>query len=61
MQQTTVQTVDGICPPTTGPISRRILLAGSAGLVGAAAMAARPALAQGTPPPAVLPIQAPVR
>jgi predicted TIM-barrel fold metal-dependent hydrolase len=38
-----------------------MLLAGSAGLVGAAAMAARPALAQGTPPGAVLPIQAPVR
>jgi predicted TIM-barrel fold metal-dependent hydrolase len=43
------------------PISRRMLLAGSAGLVGAAAVAARPALAQGTPPAVVSPIQAPVR
>jgi hypothetical protein len=38
-----------------------MLLAGSAGLVGAAAVAARPALAQGTPPAVVSPIQAPVR
>jgi predicted TIM-barrel fold metal-dependent hydrolase len=39
-----------------------MLLAGSAGLVGAAAVAARPTpLAQGSPPASVLPIQAPVR
>jgi hypothetical protein len=38
-----------------------MLLAGSAGLVGAAAVAARPALAQGSPPASVLPIQAPAR
>jgi predicted TIM-barrel fold metal-dependent hydrolase len=61
MQQTTAVTQDTVSRSVEGPISRRMLLAGSAGLVGAAAMAARPALAQGTPPAALLPIQAPVR
>ena len=61
MQQPRHRHEDGICPSAIGPISRRVLLAGGAGLVGAAALAARPAQAQGNPPPAVLPIQAPVR
>jgi len=61
MQQATIRKENGIHPSASGPISRRVMLAGSAGLAGAAAMAARPALAQGTPPPAVLPVQAPVR
>jgi L-fuconolactonase len=61
MQETTTVTQPLLCHSLEGLISRRILLAGSAGLVGAAAMVAPPAQAQGTPPPAVLPIQAPVR
>jgi L-fuconolactonase len=60
MQQTTTATQSNLTIPVEGLISRRLLLAGSAGLVGAAAMAAPPALAQGTPP-AVLSVQAPVR
>jgi len=61
MQQATTPTEGGICPAAIGPISRRMLMAGGAGLVGATALAVRPAQAQGNPPPAVLPIQAPVR
>jgi predicted TIM-barrel fold metal-dependent hydrolase len=61
MQQATIWREDGMHPSAIGPISRRVMLAGGAGLAGAAAMAARPALAQGTPPSAVLPVQAPVR
>jgi predicted TIM-barrel fold metal-dependent hydrolase len=61
MQETTTVTQPILCHSLEGLISQRILLAGSAGLVGAAAIAARPAQAQGNPPPAVLPIQAPVR
>jgi L-fuconolactonase len=61
MPQTKTMTRDTVHRPAKEPISRRMLLAGSAGLVGAAAVAARPALAQGTPPAVVLPIQAPVR
>ena len=61
MQQATIRKEDGIHPSASGPISRRLMLAGSAGLAGAAAMAARPVQAQGTQPPAVLPVQAPVR
>jgi hypothetical protein len=61
MPQTKTMTQDTVHRSDKEPISRRMLLAGSAGLVGAAAAAARPALAQGTPPAAVLPIQAPVR
>jgi L-fuconolactonase len=61
MQETTIVKDDALRHSLEGLISRRILLAGSAGLVGAAAMPARPAQAQGTPPSPVLPIQAPVR
>jgi predicted TIM-barrel fold metal-dependent hydrolase len=61
MPHTKTMTPDTVHRSDKEPISRRMLLAGSAGLVGAAAAAARPALAQGTPPAAVLPIQAPVR
>jgi L-fuconolactonase len=61
MQDITTEAQHALCSSLEGPISRRILLAGGAGLVGATALAARPAQAQGTPPPAVLPIQAPVR
>ena len=61
MQQATTPTEGGICPAAIGPISRRMLMAGGAGLVSATALSARPAQAQGNPPPAVLPIQAPVR
>jgi predicted TIM-barrel fold metal-dependent hydrolase len=61
MQQTTTVMQDILGQPAEAPISRRMLLAGSAGLVGAAAVAARSALAQGTPPAVVSPIQAPVR
>jgi len=61
MQQATTPTEGGICPAAIGPISRRMLMAGGAGLVSATALAVRPAQAQGNPPPAVLPIQAPVR
>jgi predicted TIM-barrel fold metal-dependent hydrolase len=61
MPQTKTMTPETVHRSDKEPISRRMLLAGSAGLVGAAAAAARPALAQGTPPAAVLPIQAPVR
>jgi predicted TIM-barrel fold metal-dependent hydrolase len=61
MPQTKTITQDTVHRPDKEPISRRMLLAGSAGFVGAAAAAARPALAQGTSPAAVLPIQAPVR
>ena len=61
MQQATTPTEDGICPATIGPISRRMLMAGGAGLVSATALAVRPAQAQGNPRSAVLPIQAPVR
>ena len=61
MPQTASTTEDTARVLAEGPISRRLLLAGGAGLVGAATMAARPALAQGAPPAAVLPIQAPVR
>jgi predicted TIM-barrel fold metal-dependent hydrolase len=61
MPQTKTTKQDTVHRPAKEPISRRMLLAGSAGLVGAAAVAARPALAQGTPPAVVSPIQAPVR
>ena len=61
MQQATTPTEGDICPAAIGPISRRMLMAGGAGLVGATALAVRPAQAQGNPPSAVLPIQAPVR
>ena len=61
MQQTTTMTQDAVGTRVEAQISRRMLLAGSAGLAGVAAMAGRPALAQGTAPAAVLPIQAPVR
>ena len=61
MQQAMTQTEDGICRPDIGPISRRMLLAGGAGLVGATALAARPTQAQGTPPPGTPAVQAPVR
>jgi hypothetical protein len=61
MQQTTTVMQDILGQPAEAPISLRMLLAGSAGLVGAAAVAARPVLAQGTPPAVVSPIQAPVR
>jgi predicted TIM-barrel fold metal-dependent hydrolase len=61
MPQTTTMVQDTVRRPVERPVSRRMLLAGSAGLVGAAAVAARPALAQGSPPASVLPIQAPVR
>jgi len=61
MQQATTPTEGGICPAAIGPISRRMLMAGGAGLVSATALSARPAQAQGNPPSAVLPIQAPVR
>jgi L-fuconolactonase len=61
MPQTTTVTQDILGQPAEVPISRRMLLAGSAGLVGTAAVAARHALAQGTPPAVVSPIQAPVR
>jgi L-fuconolactonase len=47
--------------PTVEPISRRVLLAGSTGLVGAAGLAARSPFAQGTPPPGMPAVQAPVR
>jgi L-fuconolactonase len=45
--------------PAGGTMSRRVLLAGSTGL--AAAAAVRSALAQGTPPPGMPAVQAPVR
>jgi L-fuconolactonase len=61
MPQTTTMTQDTVYRPVKELISRRMLLAGSAGLVGAAAVAARPALAQGTPPPGMPAVQAPVR
>jgi hypothetical protein len=61
MPQTTTMVQDTVRRPVERPVSRRMLLAGSAGLVGAAAVTARPALAQGSPPASVLPIQAPVR
>jgi predicted TIM-barrel fold metal-dependent hydrolase len=44
-----------------GTFSRRVLLAGSTGLVAAAGLAARSALAQGTPTPGMPAVQAPVR
>jgi predicted TIM-barrel fold metal-dependent hydrolase len=44
-----------------GSISRRVLLAGSTGLVAAGGLAARSALAQGTPTPGMPAVQAPVR
>jgi predicted TIM-barrel fold metal-dependent hydrolase len=44
-----------------GSFSRRVLLAGSTGLVAAAGLAARSALAQGTPTPGMPAVQAPVR
>ena len=43
------------------PISRRILLAGSTGLIAATGFAVRSALAQGTPTPGMPAVQAPVR
>jgi hypothetical protein len=61
MPQTTTMTQDTVHRPVKEPLSRRMLLAGSAGLVGAAAMAARPALAQGTQSPGMPAVQAPVR
>ena len=61
MPQTTTMVRDPVRRPVERPVSRRMLLAGSAGLVGAAAVAARRALAQGSPQASVLPIQAPVR
>jgi len=45
----------------SGSISRRVLLAGSTGLVAAAGLAVRSALAQGTPTPGMPAVQAPVR
>jgi len=48
MPQTTTMTQDTLEQPAEAPISRRMLLAGSAGLVGAAAVAGAPALAQRT-------------
>jgi hypothetical protein len=60
MPQTTTMVQDTVRRPAERQVSRRMLLAGSAGLVGAAAVAARPALAQGSPPASVLPIQAPL-
>jgi predicted TIM-barrel fold metal-dependent hydrolase len=44
-----------------GSISRRVLLAGSTGLVAATGLAAHSALAQGTPAPGMPAVQAPVR
>ena len=44
-----------------GSFSRRVLLAGSTGLVAAAGLAVRSALAQGTPTPGMPAVQAPVR
>ena len=46
---------------TDGSLSRRVLLAGSTGLVAAASLAQRSALAQGTPTPGMPAVQAPVR
>ena len=46
---------------TEGSISRRVLLAGSTGLITAAGLAMRSALAQGTPSPGMPAVQAPVR
>ena len=46
---------------TEGSISRRVLLAGSAGLITAASLAMRSALAQGTPSPGMPAVQAPIR
>ena len=61
MPQTTTMVQDPIRRPVELPVSRRMLLAGGAGLVGATAVAARSVLAQGSPQASVLPIQAPVR
>ena len=44
-----------------GSISRRVLLAGSTGLVAATGLAVHNALAQGTPTPGMPAVQAPVR
>jgi predicted TIM-barrel fold metal-dependent hydrolase len=46
---------------TGGSVSRRVLLAGSTGLVAAAGLAVRSALAQGTSTPGMPAVQAPVR
>src|SRR5215469_15740822 len=48
-------------PLADGPISRRMLLAGSTGLIAATGLAVRSALAQGTPTPGMPAVQAPVR
>ena len=60
MPQPTIVTQDAR-HPTLEPISRRVLLAGSTGLLGAAGLAARSAFAQGTPAPGMPAVQAPVR
>ena len=61
MSQATIVTQD-TRPPADEPISRRMLLAaGSTGLVAAAELAARSALAQGVPTPGMPAVQAPVR
>src|SRR5262249_34710192 len=61
MQPTTTLKENITSSPAGGPISRRMLLAGSAGLVGGAAVTAHHGLAQGTPPPGMPAVQAPVR
>jgi len=48
-------------PLADGPISRRMLLAGSTGLIAATGLAVRSALAQATPTPGMPAVQAPVR
>ena len=61
MSQVTIVTQD-TRRPADEPISRRMLLAaGSTGLVAAAGLAARSALAQGVPAPGMPAVQAPVR
>ena len=47
MQPTTTVKENITSSPAIGPISRRMLLAGSAGLVGAAAVTVQSALVQG--------------
>jgi L-fuconolactonase len=61
MPETTITTQDTAHEPAEEPISRRVLLAGGAGLVGAAAVASGTAHAQGSPPPGMPTVQAPVR
>jgi predicted TIM-barrel fold metal-dependent hydrolase len=62
MPQSATATENSVRVPTEPPISRRVLLTASAGLVGAAAMASRSALAQAPAAPPTMPaVQAPVR